>query len=147
MVCDAGRATTDLTSYTIRRLHPLQIVDVVSPLSKTTPYLQVDLYVRTNKLSARPGGSLNLNKNFESHTMRNLLEEEEFIRLKKSLLFLETLKQFDQEIKPVFSSLSTRQFTVKLKGTKLTDYLDGNLKNDTMTLDRYGLFWRNKFRL
>ena len=70
--------------------------------------------------------------------MRNLLEEEEFITLKKNPLFVETLKKFDQEIKPVFSSSSTRQFTVQLKGARLTDYPDGNLRNNTMTLDRYG---------
>jgi predicted HAD superfamily phosphohydrolase len=70
--------------------------------------------------------------------MRNLLEEEEFIPLKKSPLYAETLKQFDQEIKPVFTSSSTRQFIVKLKGTTLTDYPDGNLKNNTMVFDRYG---------
>ena len=79
--------------------------------------------------------------------MRNLYEDEESIPLKKNPLFVETLKQFDQEIKPIFSSASTRQFAVTLKGTKLTDYPDGNLKNNTMTLDRYGLFWRNQSRI
>jgi len=34
MVCDAGGATTDLTSYTIRRLNPLEVVELVPPLSK-----------------------------------------------------------------------------------------------------------------
>lgn len=87
-------------------------------------------------LPARAGGALNLDKNFEGHIQRNLLEEEEFIPLKKSPLYTDTLKQFDQEIKPIFTSSTTRQFVVKLKGTTLTDYPDGNLKNNTMTLDR-----------
>ncbi|CZR66372.1 uncharacterized protein PAC_16273 [Phialocephala subalpina] len=120
MVCDAGGATTDLTTYTIRRLDPLQVVEFVPPLT-------------------RAGGALNLDKNFESHIMRNLLEEEEFIPLKKSPLYTDTLKQFDQEIKPVFTSSSTRQFVVKLKGTTLTDYPDGNLKNNTMIFDKKAL--------
>lgn len=89
------------------------------------------------EIPARAGGALNLDKNFENHIMRNLLEEEEFIPLKKSPLYAETLKQFDQEIKPVFTNSSTRQFIVKLKGTTLTDYPDGNLKNNTMVFDRY----------
>jgi hypothetical protein len=107
----------------------------------------LSLYTSTNGISARPGGSLNLDKNFESHIMRNLLEEEEFIPLKKSPLYMETLKHFDQEIKPVFSSSSSRQFAVKLKGTKLTDYPDGNLRNNTMTFDRYGLFRLLQFQI
>ena len=36
MVCDAGGATTDLTSYTIRRINPLEVVELVPPLSKTS---------------------------------------------------------------------------------------------------------------
>lgn len=35
MVCDAGGATTDLTSYTIRKLNPLEVIELVPPLSKT----------------------------------------------------------------------------------------------------------------
>lgn len=137
MVCDAGGATTDLTTYTIRRLDPLQVVEFVPPLSK--PHEILEFMNKRHVLiyfPARAGGALNLDKNFESHIMRNLLEEEEFIPLKKSPLYTDTLKQFDQEIKPVFTSSSTRQFVVKLKGTTLTDYPDGNLKNNTMIFDK-----------
>ena len=90
----------------------------------------------TDGYLARAGGALNLDKNFENHIMRNLLEEDEFIPLKKSPHYVDTLKQFDQEIKFVFNSTSTRQFLVKLKGPTLTDYPDGNLKNNTMVFDR-----------
>jgi hypothetical protein len=34
MICDAGGATTDLTSYTIQKMDPLQVVEVVPPMSK-----------------------------------------------------------------------------------------------------------------
>ena len=94
-------------------------------------------FLTVNEMSARAGGSLNLDKNFENHILRNLLEEEEFIPLKKSPLYVETLKQFDQEIKPVFTTSNTRQFNVQLKGTKLTDYPDGKLRNNTMIFDKY----------
>jgi hypothetical protein len=91
----------------------------------------------TNVSSARAAGSLNLVKNFEDHIMRNLLEEEEIIPLKRSPLYAETLQQFDQDIKTVFTSSSTRQFSVQLKGAKLTDYSDGKLRNNTMIFDTY----------
>lgn len=137
MVCDAGGATTDLTSYTIRRLDPLQVVEFVPPLSKSTEIFEfLNKWHVLIRFLARAGGALNLDKNFEGHIMRNLLEEEEFIPLKKSPMYTDTLKQFDQEIKPVFTSSSTRQFAVKLKGTTLTDYPDGNLKNNTMIFDK-----------
>jgi hypothetical protein len=35
MICDAGGATIDLTTYTIKRLEPLQFFEFVTPLSKT----------------------------------------------------------------------------------------------------------------
>lgn len=95
--------------------------------------------MNTNAFEARAGGSLNLDKNFENHIMQNLLEEEEFISLKKSPLFGETVSQFDQDIKPFFTKSTTRQFSVKLKGATLTNYPDGGLQNNTMTLDTYVL--------
>jgi hypothetical protein len=38
MVCDAGGATTHLTSYTIQKLNPLEVVELVPPLSKTKQF-------------------------------------------------------------------------------------------------------------
>ena len=35
MICDAGGATVDLTTYTIKKIEPLQLVEFVQPLSKT----------------------------------------------------------------------------------------------------------------
>ncbi len=142
MVCDAGGATTDLTSYTIRRLNPLEVVELVPPLSKINIFVLVVFF--TDGFSARAGGSLNLDKNFENHIMRNLHEEEEFIPLKKSPLYVETLKQFDQDIKPVFISASTRQFSVQLKGAKLTDESTGKLRNNAMKFDTYDFISRSK---
>ena len=69
--------------------------------------------------------------------MRNLLEEKEIIPLKKSPLYSETLKQFDRDIKPVFTSSSTSQFNVQLKGLNLTDDPTGKLRNNTMIFDKY----------
>jgi len=91
--------------------------------------------ILTNRSPARAAGSLNLDKNFEDHIRRNLHEEEEFIPLKKSPLFVETMKQFDRDIKPVFTSSSTRQFNVQLKGANLTDEPTGKLRNNTMIFD------------
>lgn len=45
MICDAGGATTDLTSYNIRRLNPLQVVEFVPPLSKSNISLRLNSYV------------------------------------------------------------------------------------------------------
>ncbi|EPE24777.1 Actin-like ATPase [Glarea lozoyensis ATCC 20868] len=141
MICDAGGATINLTTYTIKRLVPLQVVETVPPLSKDSLICEHRKQVKEdpNKLSAKAGGSLNLNKNFENHIVRSLLEEEEIIPLKKSFHYIETLNRFDQEIKPAFSNSSTGNFEVKLEGTKLTDYPDGNLKDNTMSLDRRAL--------
>jgi len=60
--------------------------------------------------------------------------------LKKSPLYAETIKQFDRDIKPVFTSSSTRKFHVQLKGANLTDDATGKLRNNTMTFDKYELF-------
>lgn len=95
-------------------------------------------FLTTNAASARTAGSMNLSKNFEDHIKRNLLEDEEFIALKRNPLFVETLKHFDQHIKPVFTSSNNKPFSVQLKGPKLTDYPDGKLKNNTMIFDTYG---------
>ena len=93
-----------------------------------------------NGSPARAAGSLNLNKNFENHISKNLYEEEEFIPLKKSPLYAETIKQFDQDIKPIFTSSSTRRFNVQLKGANLTDEPTGKLRNNTMIFDTYEPF-------
>lgn len=93
----------------------------------------------TNASSARTAGSLNLDKNFEDHIMRTVLEDKEMISLKKSPLYADTLKQFDQRIKPFFTGSSdTKPSIIQLKGVKLTDNPEANLRNNTITLEKYG---------
>ena len=135
MICDAGGATTDLTSYTIRRLSPLEVVELVPPLSRTN-HISTGR-VRTNRSLASAGGSLDLDKKFEDYIGRNLHEEAEFIPMKRNPLFAETINQFDREVKQTFTSSSTRPYSIQLKGSRLTDEPSCKLTSNTMVFGTY----------
>ncbi|RBA12608.1 hypothetical protein FPRO05_04058 [Fusarium proliferatum] len=112
VVCDAGGGTVDLISY-----------EVVS----TEPTLDLaELVPGKGNMS----GSLGLNKRF-AEAVRDLIGDEEWLRLKDLSAWALAERQFDQEIKTSFSGDLGDDFIINFPGARLEDNADEGLERDS----------------
>ncbi|PNP76464.1 hypothetical protein FNYG_10202 [Fusarium nygamai] len=112
VVCDAGGGTVDLISY-----------EVVS----TEPTLDLaELVPGKGNMS----GSLGLNKRF-AEAVRDLIGDEEWLRLKSLDAWALAERQFDQEIKTSFTGDIYDEFIVNFPGARLEDNVEEGLERDS----------------
>ncbi|CVK84249.1 related to hsp70 protein [Fusarium proliferatum] len=112
VVCDAGGGTVDLISY-----------EVVS----TEPSLELaELVPGKGNMS----GSLGLNKRF-AEAVRDLIGDEEWLRLKDLSAWALAERQFDQEIKTSFTGDLDDDFIINFPGARLEDNVSEGLERDS----------------
>lgn len=111
VTCDAGGGTVDLISYEVEEISPrLKLKELVPG-------------------TGGMAGSLGLNKRFEE-AVKNLLGDEEFIRIKKLKAWFRALTQFDREIKPAFRGKSNEEYLVNFAMADLIDDRSSGLERD-----------------
>ncbi|KAJ4387858.1 hypothetical protein N0V93_008461 [Gnomoniopsis smithogilvyi] len=108
IVCDAGGGTVDLITYEVLQIQPkLELVELVPG-------------------SGAMAGSLGLNKRFEE-TVRNVVGDEQFLNLKKSVGWIKALNEFDKNIKTAFTGDTSEAHFVTFPKAELEDDLDEGL--------------------
>lgn len=117
MVCDAGGGTVDLISYEVEA---------------TSPRLKLKELVPG---SGGMAGSLGLNKRFEE-AVKNVIGEEEFIRIKKTKSWFRANIQFDREIKPAFRGKPSEEYFVNFPMADLEDNPASGLESNTWRMTR-----------
>lgn len=124
LVCDAGGGTIDLITYEVAKILPvLQLAEVVPG-------------------SGGMAGSLGLNKRF-AEAVKNLVGEEQWISLKKSLGWSKAMNEFDKVIKLAFRGGAEETFFVSFPQVKLEDNPDKNIFNNCWMMtgeDMQGIF-------
>jgi hypothetical protein len=112
VLCDAGGGTVDLISYEVEAISPrLKLKELVPG-------------------SGGMAGSLGLNKRFEE-AVKNLIGEEEFLRIKKTNAWFRASTQFDREIKPAFRGKSSEEYFVNFPMADLEDIPGSGLASST----------------
>lgn len=107
----AGGGTVDLITYEINKVEPqLELSEVVPG-------------------TGAMAGSLGLNKRFED-TVRLLVGDEQFVKLKKSIGWAKAVSEFDKNIKAAFEGDVTDVHYVTFPKAKLEDDPSEGLAND-----------------
>ncbi|KAI2626431.1 actin-like ATPase domain-containing protein [Hypoxylon sp. NC1633] len=115
LVCDAGGGTVDLITYEITSLAPaLELAEVVPG-------------------SGGMAGSLGLNKRF-TEAVQNVVGDEQWIMLKKSVGWSKAMDEFDKVIKLAFRGDVEEDFFVSFPQAKLEDDPDENLVGNCWTM-------------
>ncbi|RYP32291.1 hypothetical protein DL768_011143 [Monosporascus sp. mg162] len=122
VLCDAGGGTVDLISYQVAAVRPkLQLKEVV-------------------KATGGAVGSMMINNGFERH-LRTILGEEVMAELKAdgSTVFNDIMRDFDQKVKPNFSSAKEWDDegiydTINLSGAEIEDDEDNNIRKNTLKI-------------
>lgn len=111
MLCDAGGGTVDLITYEIK---------------KTEPCLQLSELVPGKGGMA---GSLGLNKRFEE-AVREVVGEDQFFHLKKTIGWSKALEDFDKNIKTAFNgNLRDIQYVTFPKANLHDNFIEGLTSN------------------
>jgi hypothetical protein len=84
-------------------------------------------------------GSLILNKGFEE-ALKNIVGDENFLKLKKTEGFADAMKQFDREVKPAFRGDPDQAWNVNFTMANLEDHPEDNLISNCLRLKKYVFF-------
>ncbi|KAI1143759.1 actin-like ATPase domain-containing protein [Hypoxylon sp. FL0543] len=115
LVCDAGGGTVDLITYEVTKLSPaLELVEVVPG-------------------SGGMAGSLGLNKRF-TEAVKNLVGDEQWVTLKKSVGWSKALNEWDKNIKTAFQGDPEDEFYVSFPQVKLEENLDENFDGNCWSM-------------
>ncbi|KAI1084122.1 actin-like ATPase domain-containing protein [Whalleya microplaca] len=124
VVCDAGGGTVDLITYKVVAISPsLELKELVAG-------------------SGGMAGSFGLNQRFEE-AVHNLVGDEQWIELKKSVGWAKALNDFDKQSKIAFKGDSDEDFFINFPKAKLEDNPDENLVSNCWTMsgtDMKGIF-------
>lgn len=102
VLCDAGGGTVDLITYEIKKIEPfLQLIELVPG-------------------KGGMAGSLGLNQRFEE-SVRDVVGEDQFCSLKKTVGWAKALNEFDKNIKTAFNGDSTETHYVTFPKAGLQD--------------------------
>lgn len=77
-----------------------------------------------------------LNKAFE-HYMQGVIDEEELMHLKKTPAYSNAMQQFEEKIKPSYSSTGPASYRITFPGAKLTPDSSLGLEASALTISRY----------
>lgn len=77
-----------------------------------------------------------LNRKFED-LLKQVIDEEEFFKLRRTDVFRRAMLKFDEDIKPNYVSTSQKSYLIDFQGTRLTDQPKLNLKGNCFTLTKY----------
>jgi hypothetical protein len=78
-------------------------------------------------------GSCILNKRFEE-AVKNIVGDENFLKLKKTEGFADGVKQFDREVKPAFRGDPDQAWNINFTMAKLEDDPENNLMDNCLRL-------------
>lgn len=118
VVCDAGGGTVDLITYEIKTIDPyLELVELVPG-------------------KGGMAGSLGLNKRFEE-TVRQVVGEDQFYHLKKTVGWAKAINDFDKTIKTAFKGDVKEIFYITFPKADLEDDLDEGLSDNCWEMTRY----------
>ena len=120
VLCDAGGGTVDLITYEIKKIEPqLQLSELV-----------------TGK--GGMAGSLGLNKRFEE-TVRELVGEDQFYHLKKTIGWAKALNDFDKNIKTAFNGDLDDIHYISFPKAELEDDPNEGLKGNCWEMSGYAI--------
>ncbi|KAI9888402.1 MAG: hypothetical protein M1814_000494 [Vezdaea aestivalis] len=114
VLCDAGGGTVDLISYEITQFNPLQLKELVPGKGGLA-------------------GSLMLNKRFEA-LVKDIVGEEQLIKLRGQKGFRLAMEQFDQTIKTTYTGKRDEEFFVNFPQADLKDVPESILTSNCLKL-------------
>ncbi len=81
-----------------------------------------------------------LNKAFENF-VGQAVDEEEFVKLKKTNGYKQALKNFEENIKPKFSMDGPATYRIQFLGARLTPDAGMKLETNALTMTKWVVFW------
>lgn len=126
VVCDAGGGTVDLVSYEVEQVLPrLQAREVVPG-------------------SGGMAGSIGLNQRFEEE-LRQVVGDDQWLKLKQSEPFFAAQKQFDEQVKPAFTGDTKKKHYIYFPGADLEDDPENGVRGSAWTMTGYFHFFSFPF--